>query len=88
MSITIVFGALLVFVAVLALTVPNKLINTSSCKRNWMLISIILIGATLIIGQTDISLNIICVLFIGIFVNYAFPFLLNVIDTFNRKTDP
>lgn len=81
-------GAYLVFVAMLILRLPNKIIDTSSCKRNWVMISIILIGATLIINQKQISLYIGIILFIGIFINYTFPILLNVITAFNRKTDP
>lgn len=84
----IFFGVILILCAVYALLVPNWLVNTASCKRNWVIICLILTGGGLVIESTDISLFFSSILFIGICINYAVPMLLNMWESFNRKSDP
>ena len=88
MSMLMLLGIILALLAILAVCLPNRIVDTSSCKKNWCFIALILIGATLFIGQTRVSLHIATILFIGIFINYAIPFILNILTEFNRKTDP
>ncbi|MBU3845876.1 MAG: hypothetical protein H9855_02655 [Candidatus Acinetobacter avistercoris] len=88
MTMTMFTGLGLVAISILALSLPNKLIDTSTCKRNWIAIFIILIGATFIIDEAQISLTLIAILVLGICINYGFEILLNVLKIFNWKSDP
>ena len=73
---------------VTALYVSNKYIDTSSCKRNWVVILTILSCAAYLSELNDLGGFFLTLLLSGIFINYAFPFLLNVIRTFTWKSDP
>ncbi len=83
-----ILGFILVAVVVIALGLPNRIFDTKSCKRNWSAICVLLVGACLIIEQTDRAIFFACLLSAGILTNYLFPILLNVMITFNRKSDP
>lgn len=83
-----ILGFILVAVVVIALGLPNRIFDTKSCKRNWSAICVLLVGACLIIEQTDRAIFFACLLSAGILTNYLFPILLNVLITFNRKSDP
>lgn len=83
-----ILGFILVAVVVIALGLPNRIFDTKSCKRNWSAICVLLVGACLIIEQSDKAIFFACLLFAGILTNYLFPILLNVLITFNRKSDP
>lgn len=83
-----ILGFVLVAVVVIALGLPNRVFDTKSCKRNWSAICVLLVGACLIIEQTDRAIFFACLLSAGILTNYLFPILLNVLITFNRKSDP
>ena len=83
-----ILGFILVAVVVIALGLPNRIFDTKSCKRNWSAICVVLSGACLIIEQTDRAIFFACLLSAGILTNYLFPILLNVLITFNRKSDP
>ncbi|ENV14771.1 hypothetical protein F965_00117 [Acinetobacter schindleri NIPH 900] len=88
MTVLMLVGLLLIFLSIGVLSLPNRILNTESCKRNWCVIFTILTGGFLLIEQNDYAAF--CAVFIlaGIFINYAFPILLNVITAFNRKSDP
>lgn len=83
-----ILGFVLVAVVVIALGLPNRIFDTKSCKRNWSAICVLLMGACLIIEQSDKAIFFACLLSAGILTNYLFPILLNVMITFNRKSDP
>ena len=83
-----ILGFVLVTVVVIALGLPNRVLDTKSCKRNWSAICVLLVGACLIIEQSDKAIFFACLLSAGILTNYLFPILLNVLITFNRKSDP
>ena len=83
-----ILGFILVAVVVIALGLPNRIFDTKSCKRNWSAICVLLVGACLIIEQLDKAIFFACLLSAGILTNYLFPILLNVLITFNRKSDP
>lgn len=83
-----ILGFVLVAVVVIALGLPNRIFDTKSCKRNWSAICVLLVGACLIIEQSDKAIFFACLLSAGILTNYLFPILLNVMITFNRKSDP
>lgn len=83
-----ILGFVLVAVVVIALGLPNRVFDTKSCKRNWSAICVLLVGACLIIEQSDKAIFFACLLSAGILTNYLFPILLNVLITFNRKSDP
>lgn len=88
MTILMILGLVIVIAVVVALRMPNHILDTKSCKRNWSAICVLLVGACLIIEQADMAILIACTLFAGILTNYLFPILLNVLITFNRKSDP
>lgn len=83
-----ILGFILVIGTGITLGLPNRVIDTKSCKRNWSAICVLLSGACLIIEQTDRAIFFACLLSAGILTNYLFPILLNVLITFNRKSDP
>lgn len=83
-----ILGFILVAVVVIALGLPNRVFDTKSCKRNWSAICVLLVGACLIIEESDKAIFFACLLSAGILTNYLFPILLNVLITFNRKSDP
>ncbi|MCU4320614.1 hypothetical protein KTH44_15970 [Acinetobacter bereziniae] len=84
----IILGVILIFCGAIGVLMPNWMFDTGSCKRNWIAICIILCGGGLVIDSTNIALFFISSLIIGIFINYAFPMLLNIWEVFNRKSDP
>ena len=77
-----------VILAVVVLFIPNKYINTASCKRNWVVVLTILTGISFISDQNSLGFVFLTILSLGIFINYALPFLLNVLESFNWKSDP
>ena len=83
-----ILGLVLVISVAVALRLPNHVLDTKSCKRNWSAICVLLSGACLIIEQVDKAIFFACLLSAGILTNYLFPILLNVLITFNRKSDP
>lgn len=81
-------GVALVLVSLFILVMSNDVLDTSSCKRNWCVIFSIVTGALLIIEQNERAALSATIIITGIIINYAFPVLLNVIQAFNRKSDP
>lgn len=77
-----------VILAVVVLFIPNKYINTASCKRNWVVVLTILTGISFVSDQNSLGFGFLTILSLGIFINYALPFLLNVLESFNWKSDP
>ena len=88
MTIKMIIALIAIIFALIVVLVPNKYIDTSSCKRNWCVILTILSGTAFLTKLDDIGCIFLSLLFLGIFINYAFPFLLNVYMAFNRKSDP
>lgn len=88
MTYQMIFALLAMIIAASSLFIPNKYINTSSCKSNWTVILTILAGASFFTYQNGLGAFFATILISGIFINYAFPFLLNVLRTFTWKSDP
>lgn len=83
-----IIALIAVILAVVVLFIPNKYINTASCKRNWVVVLTILTGISFISDQNSLGFVFLTILSLGIFINYALPFLLNVLESFNWKSDP
>ena len=83
-----IIALIAVILAVVVLFIPNKYINTASCKRNWLVVLTILTGISFISDQNSLGFVFLTILSLGIFINYALPFLLNVLESFNWKSDP
>lgn len=88
MTIQMIVALVVMFIAVVIVLMPNKYIDTSTCKRNWAVILTILSCAAYFTKQDGLGLFFLSLLGLGIFINYAFPFLLNVLRSFNWKSDP
>lgn len=83
-----IFALLAMIVAAMSLFISNKYIDTSSCKSDLMVILTILSGASFFTYQNGLGTFFATILISGIFINYTFPFLLNVLRTFTWKSDP
>lgn len=83
-----IIALIAVILAVVVLFIPNKYINTASCKRNWVVVLTILTGISFVSDQNSLGFGFLTILSLGIFINYALPFLLNVLESFNWKSDP
>lgn len=89
MTIQMIIALIVMLIAfVIVVFIPDKYIDTSSCKRNWIVVLTILSCAAYSINQNSLVLFFLSLLFLGIFINYTFPFLLNVLRSFNWKSDP
>lgn len=88
MTIKIIIAILAIIVSLVVLYTPNKYIDTTGCKRNWLVIFTILTSAAYIAKMDNLGSIFLGFLILGIFLNYVLPFLLNVITAFNRKSDP
>ena len=88
MTITMIIALAAIIVALVVLYIPNRYIDTTGCKRNWLVVFTILTGSAFLAKMDDLGFVFLVLLFLGICLNYAAPFLLNVITAFNRKSDP
>ena len=88
MTIQMLIAITAIIVAVAVLFVSDRLIDTSSCKRQLCAILTILAGAAFFSNMNNAGCFFLSALGLGIFINYAFPFLLNAYIAFNRKSDP
>ncbi len=88
MSLQMILALIVMLVAVVILFVPHKYIDTSTCKRHWCAILTILAGAAFFTKMNTLGTYFVSILFLGIFINYAFPLLFNVLVALNRKSDP
>lgn len=88
MTFLMIIAVIALFAVVPALYISNKYIDTSSCKRNWVVILTILSCVAYLSKFDDLAGFFLTLLLSGIFINYAFPFLLNVLRTFTWKSDP
>lgn len=88
MTIQMIVALVVMFIAVVIVLMPNKYIDTSTCKRNWVVILTILSCAAYSTNQNSVGIFFLSILGLGIFINYSFPFLLNVLRSFTWKSDP
>lgn len=88
MTLHMLIAFIVLLCAVLALFLSNKVIDTTSCKRNWAAIMTILTCIAYLAEFPGTAWFFCTLLLSGIFINYAFPFLLNVLTAFNWKSDP
>jgi len=88
MTLSTLIAFIVLIGALVALFISNKVIDTTSCKRNWAVIMVILTCIAYLAEFPGLSLFFCTFLLSGIFINYAFPFLLNVLTAFNWKSDP
>lgn len=59
-----------ILLTVVLLFLPNHIIDTSSCKRNWVAVLIILSSASLVVNKYLLGISIILVLMIALFIHY------------------
>lgn len=62
-----------VFIGLLAmilLLLPNHIIDTTSCKKNWVAVLVILASGSFIINKTLLGIFIILVLAVALFIHY------------------
>ena len=57
-------------VAVVLLFIPNHIIDTASCKKNWVAVLVILASASFVINKTLLGIFLISVLLIALFIHY------------------
>lgn len=88
MTLLMLIGAAIILAAGFIVRMPNDVFNTASCKRNGCVILSVFTGGFLVIEQNEYAAISAAIMTIGIVINYAFPVLLNVLSTFNRKSDP
>ena len=88
MNMQMIVALVVMFIAVVVVLMPNKYIDTSTWKRDCVVILTILSCAAYSTNQNSIGLFFLSILGLGIFINYSFPFLLNVLRSFNWKSDP
>lgn len=63
------FFFILPVVAILCISIPNSIVNTSKCTSHWVAILTILSGIAGIIGKTEIAFSIItCILIFLTFI--------------------
>lgn len=66
-NIVCVFIGLLTMILIL---LPNHIIDTSSCKKNWVAVLVILASASFIVNKLLLGISIILILFIALFIHY------------------
>lgn len=88
MTIQTVLGLVIIAGALLMLRIPDKYIDTTTCKSNWVVVLSVLTGACIAIDKNMLALIFIAILLSGILTNYALQFLLNIASVYNRKSDP
>ncbi|OTG87863.1 hypothetical protein [Acinetobacter sp. ANC 3813] len=89
MTLHVIIGLAIALSAIAVVFVSDKVIDTSSsCKRNWIIVCVVLIGAFIAIESYTAALLLGSALLAGILTNQAFLFLLNTVNVFNRKSDP
>jgi len=88
MTIKFIIGIALIIIPIISIFLPDSIIDTGSCKKNWSVVLIILTGAAMIADYDGLALFFPCILISGILTNYGFLTLFNVLSTLNRKSDP
>ncbi|MDR6630367.1 hypothetical protein J2X86_002422 [Acinetobacter lwoffii] len=88
MTLHMLIALIVLLGALVALFISNKVIDTTSCKRNWAAIMTFLTCLAYLADFPGTAWFCCALLLLGIFINYAFPFLLNVLTAFNWKSDP
>lgn len=66
-NIICVFIGLLTMILIL---LPNHIIDTASCKKNWIAVLVILASASFIVNKLLLGISIILILFIALFIHY------------------
>lgn len=66
-NVVCVFLGLLTMVLVL---LPNDIIDTSSCKKNWVAVLVILASASFIVNKSLLGIFIILILLVALFIHY------------------
>ena len=56
--------------AMILLLLPNHIIDTTSCKKNWVAVLVILASGSFIINKTLLGIFIILVLAVALFIHY------------------
>lgn len=62
-----------IFIGLLAMVLlwlPNHIIDTTSCKKNWVAVLVILASGSFIINKTLLGIFIILVLAVALFIHY------------------
>jgi hypothetical protein len=88
MSIKLMIGMVFILFPIISVWLPDSIIDTESCKKNWSVVLTILTGAAMVTDYDELAFLFSSILISGILTNYFFPVLLNVLSTFNRKSDP
>ena len=88
MTIQMIVALVVMFIAVVIVLMPNKYIDTSTCKRNWVVILTILSCAAYFTKQDSLGLFFLSLLWLGIFIYYSFSLRLNLLRSFNWKNGP
>lgn len=73
--IKIIFFLSIIVLVVIAVFLPNDLIDTRSCKRNWVAVATILISALAIIDKNTEALILFLFLSLGVAVNWVYVVL-------------
>ena len=85
----VIIGSIIMLSAIAVVFVSDKIIDTSSsCKRNWIVVCVVLIGGLIAIESYTAAVLLCSALLAGILTNQAILFLLNTVNVFNRKSDP
>ncbi len=88
MTVQTLIALVIVALILLFLYLPNRIVDTTSCKRNWVATISFLACMCFLAGFDGQGWTLLTGLLSGIFINYTFPVLLNVLTAFNWKSDP
>ena len=56
---------LMIFIAVISVCLPNRVIDTVSCKRNWVVVLLVLSGSLIIVDKFEEGMILLLILVIG-----------------------